>query len=148
MSDGTPWRPLVHVEDIGNACIAVLEAPREVVFNEAFNVGQDSENFQVKDIAEIIQQTVPGSEIEYAGENKGDPRSYRVSFAKINERLPGYQPRWTLKQGAEELYRFLQDIEISTDIFHDRKFTRLTQLQYLLACKRIGTDLFWNCNER
>lgn len=144
MSDGTPWRPLVHVEDICKAFIAALEAPREIVHNQAFNVGQDSENFQVRDIAEAVRQTVPGCEVEYTGEHQGDRRTYRVCFAKIRERLPGFQPRWTMKQGAEELYAFLKGMGLSLDLFQGRKFKRLTQLKYLMANGSLGSDLFWN----
>ena len=143
MSDGTPWRPLVHVEDICNACTAVLGAPREAIHNEAFNVGQEGENFQVRDIAEVVREIVPGCEVEYTGENQGDRRSYRVCFRKISEQLPGYRARWTLKRGAEALYRFLRDTGLSLDLFQDPRFTRLAQLEYLMKCGYIGADLFW-----
>lgn len=142
-SDGTPWRPLVHVEDICNACVAALEAPREVVHNQAFNIGQDSENFQVKDIVEAVRQTVPGCEVEYTGEHQGDRRSYRVCFKKVREVLPGYLPRWNLKKGAEELYGFLKDLSLSVETFQDRKFTRLKQLQYLMNAGYLKSDLSW-----
>lgn len=144
MSDGTPWRPLVHVEDICKAFIAALEAPREIVHNQAFNVGQDSENFQVRDIAEAVRKAVPGCEVEYTGEHQGDRRSYRVCFAKIREHLPNFQPRWTMKQGAEELYAFLKGMELSLELFQGRKFKRLAQLKHLMADGSLGSNLFWN----
>ena len=143
MSDGTPWRPLVHVEDICDACVAALEGPREVIHNEAFNVGQEEENFQVRDIAEAVRQAVPGCRVVYAGENQGDRRSYRVCFRKISERLIGYRPRWRLRNGVEQLYEFLRSVRLSPGLFGDRRFTRLAQLNWLTESGRIGPDLFW-----
>jgi nucleoside-diphosphate-sugar epimerase len=143
MSDGTPWRPLAHVEDISNAFLAALHAPREAVHNEAFNVGQDAENFQIRDIAEVVRQTVPGCEVEYTGENKGDRRTYRVAFGKIRERLPGFKPRWTIRKGAEELYHLLKGAGLTLDAFQGRKFGRLAQLKHLLEGGRLNADLFW-----
>ena len=147
MSDGTPWRPLVHVEDICNAFVAALEAPRDVVHNQAFNVGQDRENFQIRDIAEAVRQTVPGCEVEYTGEHQGDSRTYRVCLAKIRERLPDFRPRWTMKRGAEELYQFLKGTELSLDLFQGRRFRRLAQLKHLMADGSLGLDLFWKCGQ-
>jgi nucleoside-diphosphate-sugar epimerase len=142
-SDGTPWRPLVHVEDICNACVAALEAPREVIHNQAFNVGQDSENFQVREIVEAVREVVPGCEVEYTGEHQGDRRSYRVCFAKIRECLPDFRPRWGLRRGAKDLYQSLKGLEFSLELFQDRKYTRLKQLQYLTAAGHLRDDLFW-----
>ncbi len=139
-SDGSPWRPLIHVEDICCACVAALEAPKEAIHAEAFNVGQDSENFQVRDIVKTIRETIP-SQVEFTGENQGDSRSYRVSFQKIKDRLPGFRPKWTLSDGIEELYQALREIDL--DLFRDRRFSRLDQLQYLMASDYLNTDLFW-----
>ena len=143
-SDGTPWRPLVHVGDICGAFIAALEAPREAVHNEAFNVGQDSENFRVSDIAEIVKDTVPGCSIEYTGEIQDDRRSYRVCFEKIRQGIPGFQPRWTLREGANQLYRVLRDVRLTFDSFQDRRFTRLLQLKHLIETDQVDGNLFWN----
>lgn len=143
MSDGTPWRPLVHVEDICSACVAVLEAPRELVHCEAFNVGQNSENFQVRDIAEVVRRAVPDCRLEYTGEHQRDTRSYRVSFAKIAGQLPSFRPHWTLARGVEELLCFLKEVNLSIDQFQDRRFTRLKQLNYLMNEGKIDANLFW-----
>jgi len=142
-SDGTPWRPLVHVEDICNACVAALEASRETVHNEAFNVGQDSENFQVREIVEAVRKVAPGCEVEYTGEHRGDRRSYRVCFKKVREALPGFRPRWNLKKGAEDLYGFLKDLRLSVEAFQGRRFVRLKQLQYLMGAGCLKSDLSW-----
>lgn len=147
-SDGTPWRPLVHVEDICGAAAAVLDAPREAVHNQAFNVGQDGENFQVRDIAEMVRQTVPGCEVVYTGESRGDKRSYRVSFEKISKRLPEFHPKWTMKLGAEELYRFLKELNLTPEMFQGRTFVRLAQLQHLMESGQIGPDLLWAAGKR
>ena len=103
-SDGTPWRPLVHIEDISRAFLAVLEAPREAVHGEVFNVGRTDENFQIRQIAEIVGETVPNCEIEFAEGAGPDTRSYRVSFEKIARRVPAFRPKWTVRDGARELY--------------------------------------------
>lgn len=100
-SDGTPWRPIVHIEDIARAFIAALEAPVDQVFNEAFNVGQTAHNYRIRDLAEIVAAVVPGCEIEYAAGAGADKRSYRVSFEKIKSKLPQFRPRWDAKKGAE-----------------------------------------------
>jgi len=142
-SDGTPWRPLVHVEDICGACAAALEAPRETVHNEAFNIGLDSENYQVRDIANIVKEVVPGCEVEITGEVQADQRSYRVDFKKVREQLPGFQPKWDAKKGVEQMYLFMRDAGLTFEQFHDRRYTRLEQLKYLIDNGQIDTDLRW-----
>src|SRR5258705_6782974 len=104
-SDGTPWRPIVHIEDISRAFIAALEAPAENVFNEAFNVGQTAHNYRIRDLAEIVANVVPGCTIEFADDAGPDKRSYRVSFEKISCKLPGFKPQWDARKGAEQLYK-------------------------------------------
>src|SRR5215468_10708770 len=103
-SDGTPWRPLVHIEDISRAFLAVLEAPRDAIHNEVFNVGRTEENYQIRQIAEIVGETVPGCRIEFAEGGGPDTRSYRVDFGKIARQVPAFRPRWTVREGARELY--------------------------------------------
>ena len=103
-SDGTPWRPIVHIEDISRAFIAALEAPANDVWNEAFNVGQTDHNYRIRDLAEIVAAVVPGCRIEFAADAGPDTRSYRVSFEKIRRKLPAFQPRWDARMGAEQLY--------------------------------------------
>src|SRR6185312_15047415 len=103
-SDGTPWRPIVHIEDISRAFLAALEAPTSSVFNEAFNVGQTAHNYRIRDLAEIVASVVPNCTAEFADDAGPDKRSYRVSFEKIRTRLPEFKPQWDALKGAEQLY--------------------------------------------
>ena len=103
-SDGTPWRPIVHIEDFSCAFLAALEAPRDKVFNQAFNVGHSAHNYRIRDLAEIVAETVPDCRLEYASDAGPDTRSYRVSFEKIARALPAFQPKWDARRGAKELY--------------------------------------------
>lgn len=103
-SDGTPWRPLVHVEDIARAFVALLEAPLAAVHNQAFNVGRTAENYRVREVAELVAEVVPGSRVTFAPGGSADRRDYRVSFQKIETAVPGFAPAWTVRRGIEELY--------------------------------------------
>jgi nucleoside-diphosphate-sugar epimerase len=141
-SDGSPWRPIVHIEDIIEAMHCTLEAPAEVVNGQIFNVGSTAENYRIRDIAQIIAEVFPGCEVSM-GRPSGDNRSYRVSFDKIATRLPGYRTRWTAKAGAEELRQLFARIEMSTDTYEFRAFTRLKQLKHLQRTRHIDEDLFW-----
>jgi len=143
LSDGAPWRPIAHVEDIANAFAAALEAPIEAIHNEAFNVGTNRENYQVREIAEIVRKTVPGSTVEIAGRNNPDPRDYRVDFTKIANQLPGFEPRWTAEMGAKELYDAFQQHGMDFETFDSRRFTRLKQLKHLLETNELRADLKW-----
>jgi nucleoside-diphosphate-sugar epimerase len=142
-SDGTPWRPLVHVRDICHAITCVLDAPREIVHNQIFNVGNTQENYRVRDIADIIAQTFPGCQLS-VGTSGGDNRSYRVSFDKVHTLLPGFKCQHTVASGAEELRELFCRIKMTSDIFHHRSFTRLKQLQHLLQTDQLNADLFWH----
>lgn len=142
-SDGSPWRPLVHVEDICRAFLAVLNAPRSAIHNCVFNVGQTSENFRIRDIADTVQRTVPESVVELADEHAADQRSYRVSFDRIARRLPEFSPRWGLEEGCESLYRFLTDHHFGSALFEDRRFMRLKQIRYLISSQSVDPRLFW-----
>jgi len=133
MSDGTPWRPLVHVEDIALATAALLEAPREAVHAEAFNVGGSDENYQVRELAELARDVVGEAEIEYAGSGDPDPRSYRVSFAKLARALPGLRLRWTARAGAEELAAAYRAAGLTLAEFEGDRFVRLRRLDALRA---------------
>jgi nucleoside-diphosphate-sugar epimerase len=144
MSDGTPWRPIVHVRDIAHAFEVVLDAPREDVHNEAFNVGSSAENYQVRDLGRIVEETVPGCVIEYAGDGGPDPRNYRVSFARITERLPAFQPRWTARDGAREIYEFLREYDFSLADLEGRRYIRLRQFRHLLEDDRLDDTLRWS----
>jgi nucleoside-diphosphate-sugar epimerase len=141
-SDGQPWRPLVHIKDISKAVACVLDAPRERVHNEVFNVGDTDENFQVKDIAEIVGEAFPGCKTSF-GDSGGDNRSYRVSFDKINEMLPGFSCDYSAEKGARELYDLFKKIDLEPETFEDRPYTRIKQLQYLLSSKQLDEDLYW-----
>ena len=133
MSDGTPWRPLVHVEDIGRACLAALEAPRETVHDEAFNVGAAEENYQVRELAEIVRETVPATEIEYAADAGPDPRSYRVDFTKFAQAFPECRLEWTARRGAAELQAAFERVGLTLELFEGHRYTRLRQLTRRLA---------------
>jgi nucleoside-diphosphate-sugar epimerase len=140
-SDGTPWRPLVHVEDISRAFLAVLQAPRERVHGQAFNVGSDGENYQIRDVADIVRQVVPGSRVVYAPGGAPDLRNYRVSFEKIRHSL-GFTTVWNVRRGAEELYRAYRDLGLTFEDF-ENKFVRLARLRALQEQGRLGADLRW-----
>jgi nucleoside-diphosphate-sugar epimerase len=141
-SDGTPWRPLVHALDICKAIACTLEAPRDVVHNQIFNVGDTSNNYRVKEIAQIIAGVFPGCRLSF-GEQGSDNRSYRVSFQKINTKLPGFKCDWNAQQGAKQLFDLFTLIDLTQDIFSFRGFTRLKQLEYLIRTQQIDKDFFW-----
>ena len=142
ISDGMPWRPLVHIKDISKAFKCVLEAPREVIHNEIFNVGNTEQNFRVREIAEIVGKAFPGCKTSF-GDSGGDNRSYRVSFDKINNRLPGFSCDYTAQKGAEELYNIFNKIDMDAETFNGRPYTRLKQLKYLLKSNQLNEDLYW-----
>lgn len=142
-SDGTPWRPLVHVLDICEAIRCALEASRTAIHNEIFNVGQNSENYRVSEIAEIVGETFPGCEITL-GQQGGDNRSYRVSFDKIHRSLPGFTCRWDARSGAKQLRQVFEQIDMDIPTFEFRAYTRLKQLQYLIRTHQIDDDFFWS----
>ena len=144
VSDGTPWRPLVHVLDICKAIYCALEAPQEAVTGQVFNVGHNEDNYQVREIADIVGTTFPGCEVTM-GPSGGDNRSYRVSFDKIHTRLPGFSCDWDARAGAKQLYDVFSRIEMSQDTFESRPFTRLKQLEYLIRTRQIDDEFFWTC---
>lgn len=143
LSDGTPWRPIVHIRDIASATLALLEAPTDVVHDEAFNVGLDTENYQVRELAEIVRETVPGCEIEYAGSGDPDPRSYRVDFGKLSRALPGLRLEWTARRGAQELYDAYRTAGLTLEQFEGSRFIRLKHLRLLLEQRRLDAELRW-----
>lgn len=141
-SDGSPWRPIVHIEDIIEAVRCTLEAPVEAVNGQVFNVGGTPENYRIREIAAIVAKAFPGCEVT-AGPPSPDNRSYRVSFDKIATKLPGFRARWTAQRGAEELHALFERIEFSQDVHEFRAFTRLKQLKHLQRTGQIDEDLFW-----
>jgi nucleoside-diphosphate-sugar epimerase len=141
-SDGTPWRPLVHVLDICEAIACCLKAPRDVVHNQIFNVGDNNENYQVKEIAEIVARTFPGCTLTFGAKN-GDNRSYRVSFDKIHAKLPGFRCGNNVLSGATQLHEIFERIGMTRETFKFRAFTRLRQLEYLIQTGQIDEQFFW-----
>jgi nucleoside-diphosphate-sugar epimerase len=143
MSDGTPWRPIVHVQDIARAFATALVAPREVIHNQAFNVGATAENYQVRELAEIVRGTVAGCTLEYVTDTGPDPRSYRVDFGKLARTFPGLRPRWNASFGAKDLYAALQEADVTLEEFQGRRYTRLAQITHLLGSDRLDGTLRW-----
>jgi nucleoside-diphosphate-sugar epimerase len=142
-SDGTPWRPVVHVEDICGAFIAALEAPREAVHNQAFNIGRTDENYRVSEMAEIVSELVPHSRVESAPDGGPDKRCYRVDCGKAERSLPGFQPRWNVHRGVEQLRDAYHRYGLTATDIASSKFVRLRWLRELLDEKRLGSDLRW-----
>ena len=141
-SDGSPWRPLVHVEDICEAIACALEADREVVHAETFNVGDTHANYRVREIAEFVAEAFPGCELKF-GNSDGDTRSYRVSFEKISTRLPGFRCRHDVPSGAAQLRALYESINMSKDVFESRAYTRLRQLEFLVKTNQLDEQFFW-----
>jgi nucleoside-diphosphate-sugar epimerase len=142
VSDGTPWRPLVHALDIAKAICCVLASPREAVHNEVFNVGDTAHNYTIKEIAEIIADVFPDCRLTF-GEQGADNRSYRVSFDKIRSRLSNFECDWTARRGAEQLHDVFRQVEMTPATFNDRSFTRLKQLEHLLRTQQIDQRFLW-----
>jgi nucleoside-diphosphate-sugar epimerase len=142
ISDGTPWRPLVHVLDICDAVACALDAPREIVHNQVFNVGDNGQNYRVREIAEIVADVFPGCRLSF-GANAADNRSYRVNFDKINSQLPGFHCRRDARTGAQELRSVFEKIQMTRETFEFRAFTRLKQLEHLLRTAQIDESLHW-----
>lgn len=142
-SDGTPWRPIVHIEDISRAFIAVLHAPRHVVHNQAFNVGRNDDNYQIRELAEIVQETVPGCRLEYAADAGPDTRCYRVDCSKIARTLPAFQPQWNARRGAAELYAAYQRVGLTLAEFEGPKYQRVAHIRHLLQRQCLDASLRW-----
>jgi nucleoside-diphosphate-sugar epimerase len=142
-SDGTPWRPLVHIEDISRAFLCMLQAPRELVHGEAFNVGADEENHQIRDVARIVEDVVAGSRVALAADAGPDKRSYRVSFAKLRETFPELAPRWTVRASAQQMLAAYRAAELRIEDFEGSRFMRIARLKELLAAGRLDEALRW-----
>ena len=145
ISDGSPWRPLVHGLDIAKAILCTLEAPRETVHNETFNVGDTGHNYTVREIAEIVGEVFPGCRVSF-GEQGADNRSYRVCFDKIKSQLPGFSCDWDARRGAKQLRAVFEQIDMTPETFTAPGFTRLKQLEHLIRTKQIDQDFFWTRN--
>jgi len=140
-SDGSPWRPIAHIEDISRAFVAVLEAPEDHVYCEAFNVGRTDHNYQIRDLAEIVAKVVPGCKLEYAPDAGPDKRSYRVSFEKIKHRLPKFKPQWDARKGAEQLYQAYCSSKLTLEEFEGPRYQRIGHIKKLMAEGIMGSDL-------
>lgn len=147
MSDGTPWRPLVHIEDICRAFRAVLEAPIELVHNEPFNVGRNEENYRIREVAEMVESIVPNSRVEYHPDGGPDKRCYRVDCSKIHRVLPAFQPAWTVRRGVEELYNAYRAEDLRAEDFNGHRYVRIKRIKHLLSLEQLGGDLRWNSKE-
>ena len=145
-SDGSPWRPIVHIEDICQAMLCALDAPREAVAGESFNVGADSENYRIREIAEIVAKTFPGCALTI-GESGGDTRSYRVSFAKIRKHMPDFETSWTAERGARQLRAMFERIGLTREMFEAEPFTRLKEIKHLRATNQLDPRFFWTAPE-
>lgn len=141
MSDGTPWRPLVHIRDMSLAAACALEAPREAIHAEAFNIAPEGENYQVRDVARIVAETVPGSKVSIASDASPDARSYRVSFRKAQEGLPGFRPEWNVARGAEQVREQYERLGLTGDAWQGRPFVRLKQLGHLTETGGVDAEL-------
>jgi nucleoside-diphosphate-sugar epimerase len=143
MSDGSPWRPIVHIEDITQAFLLVLTAEKHKIHNQAINIGANSGNYQVRDLANIVRSIMPNAEVEYAGEGGYDPRNYRVEFSKLNNLLPDFSPNWDANLGAQQLLNAYRLNDLKFDDFQGRKYIRLNQLKYLINSHCLDEQLRW-----
>jgi nucleoside-diphosphate-sugar epimerase len=142
-SDGTPWRPIVHVEDICGAFIAALNAPRELIHCEAFNVGSTEENYQIRDLAQLVNEIVPGCRIEYAEDGGPDTRCYRVDFSKLANVLPSFKPHWNAREGARQLYDAIQQVGLRLEDFEGPRYKRISHIQQLISAGCLDATLRW-----
>jgi nucleoside-diphosphate-sugar epimerase len=143
-SDGTPWRPLVHIEDISRAFLAVLEAPLDKIHNRAFNVGVPGENFRIREIAEIVKETVPGSKVGFAEGASPDKRNYRVDCGMLPREVPAFKPAWTVRKGAQELYETYKKVGLTLEEFEGKKYKRIDHVRMLIAEGVLASDLRHN----
>lgn len=142
-SDGTPWRPLVHIEDISRAFLAIMHAPRERVHKQAFNVGKQGENYQIREVAEMVERIVPGSKVRFAEGAGPDLRCYRVDFSKIMRTLPEFQPVWTVEAGIRELYEAYKAVDLKLADLEGTRYMRIKHVKRLMESGRIDESLRW-----
>ena len=143
-SDGTPWRPLVHVEDISRAFLAILQAPLPLVHNQAFNIGRTEENYQIRDLAAMVEEIVPGSRVKYVEGGGPDLRCYRVNCDKIARTLPEFRPQWTVRRGIEQLYAAFKAHALTVEEFTGTRYIRIKHISSLLATARLDPTLRWS----
>ena len=142
-SDGMAWRPLVHLRDIISAFLACLDAPTEVIHDQAFNVGRTGENYRIRDVADMVAEVVPGCEVKFASTASADTRNYQIDFSKIERELPGYEPSWTVHDGIVELYQAYTSAELTAAEWNSSRYYRLKTVQERTASGQLSTDLRW-----
>jgi nucleoside-diphosphate-sugar epimerase len=142
-SDGTPWRPIVHIRDIIAAMLAVLNTPRERIHNQVLNVGRNDENFRISELANIVADTVPGSRVDYAPGGGPDLRCYRVSFDKINSLVPDFRPQWTARKGAQELFDAFRVTGLTAADLEQGRYVRLREVKRLQEAGKLDSALRW-----
>jgi nucleoside-diphosphate-sugar epimerase len=143
-SDGTPWRPITHIRDIIAAVVAVLEAPRDLIHNETFNVGRTEENYRIRELADIVAETVPGCSVEYAPGGGPDKRCYRVTCDKIMRVLPNFRPQWNARKGAQELYDSYRAAGLTTEDMERGRYVRIREIQRLQKAEKLDNSLRWS----
>jgi nucleoside-diphosphate-sugar epimerase len=146
-SDGSPWRPIVHVEDIARAYIAVLKAPVEAVHNQAFNVGTTTENYQIREIAAIVESVVPGCRVDFAPDAGPDKRNYRVDCNRIARVLHGFKPQWTARRGVEQLYQAFKRVGLTLEDFEGERFKRIAHIKKLIGDGSVDQRLRWKASQ-
>jgi len=142
-SDGTPWRPIVHIRDISAAILSVLEAPLNLIHNEVFNVGRTEENYRVSQLAEIVGETVPGCRVEYLTGGGPDKRCYRINCDKLRRVLPSFQPKWTARKGVQELYDAYRAAGLTFEDLQQGRYTRISEIQRLQKDRKLDPSMRW-----
>ena len=137
----SPWRPVVHIEDISAAFLAMLQAPQEKIHNRAFNIGRQEENYRIRDLAEIVKEVVPNCSIEYAADGGPDKRCYRVDFSRVAREVPEFKPKWTARAGAEELYKTYREVGLKLEDFEGPRYMRIDHIRGLLASGKLDATL-------
>jgi nucleoside-diphosphate-sugar epimerase len=142
-SDGTPWRPIVHIRDITAAILSVVDAPQNVIHNETFNVGRSEENYRISELAAVVAQIVPGCRVEYAADGGPDKRCYRINCDKISRVLPSFHPQWTARKGAQELYDAYRQVPLTPEDIDKGRYVRISQIRRLLAEEKLDASMYW-----
>jgi nucleoside-diphosphate-sugar epimerase len=142
-SDGTPWRPIVHIRDITAALLSLLEAPADLIHNEVFNVGRTEENYRISELAEIVSETIPGCRVEYAADGGPDKRCYRINCDKIRRVLPSFQPQWNARQGARELYDAYRAAKLTYEDIEKGRYFRINHIQRLAKAGKLDSSMRW-----
>ena len=145
-SDGTPWRPITHIRDIIAGVLVVLEAPKQAIHNETFNVGRTDENYRISELADIVAEIVPGCRVQYAPGGGPDKRCYRVSCEKIRRVLPNFRPQWTARKGAQELYDAYREFGLTREDWERGRYVRMNHIQRLLDARELETSLRWRAS--